>query len=176
MRLEETIQIAFDKHPVLFGTRQQFLIYVFCVYGTGYEWLNGELVNKNSTITSKVKLDNNGIAIQRHDLKEVALKFLYDSTIKKVNEKIVPYYIFKKNLYKICKKDNLSLEECFLKHSIDTINQIRSSCISMLPEILSKEYSPIFNVPNDIKSDWANGLNEVYELLKELNIDLNKIK
>jgi hypothetical protein len=44
MKLEETIQQAFDYYPSLFQKRQQVLDQLFCVIGNGYDWHNGELI------------------------------------------------------------------------------------------------------------------------------------
>lgn len=72
MKLEHTIQHAFDYYPALFQKRQQVLDHLFCVIGNGYEWQDGELIlnplcldTPNKIPHWKPILDNNKKAIQR---------------------------------------------------------------------------------------------------------------
>jgi hypothetical protein len=72
MKLEETIQQAFDYYPSLFQKRQQVLDQLFCVIGNGYDWKDGELIldihcleEEERAPNWKPVLDNNGKAIQR---------------------------------------------------------------------------------------------------------------
>lgn len=47
MRAEDTLQFMMDFDGNLFWSRQQCLNHLFCTIGNGYEWENGELVEKN---------------------------------------------------------------------------------------------------------------------------------
>lgn len=78
MKLEETIQQAFDLYPGLYRRREQVLNHLFCVIGNGYYWTDGELVLDIHCDEVEVRfpgwkpvLDKRGKAIQR---KEDALR------------------------------------------------------------------------------------------------------
>ena len=96
MKFEWTMQCMLDFHGDLFPTRKHCLNHLFCAYGTGYEWENGELIN--------------------HDYDEILKRFWYP---------------------------------------------------------LSKDSSPIFNCPADIKPDWLEGVRECFQALREDGIEVN---
>lgn len=73
MKLEHEIQYAFDKYSLLFKQRWQVLDHLFCVIGNGYEWLNGELVEKDidkSGYTPILK-DNKAYSIYEHSFSDI---------------------------------------------------------------------------------------------------------
>lgn len=56
MRSEDTMQFMMDFYPDIFPTRKHCLNHLFCVIGNGYEWINGELVNKDDTFERRYKI------------------------------------------------------------------------------------------------------------------------
>lgn len=56
MRVEDTLQYMADFYPDIFPTRKHCLNHLFCVIGNGYEWVNGELVNKDNKYEKRYKL------------------------------------------------------------------------------------------------------------------------
>lgn len=56
MRPEDTMQFMMDFYPDIFPTRKHCLNHLFCVIGNGYEWINGELVNKDDTFEHRYKI------------------------------------------------------------------------------------------------------------------------
>lgn len=56
MRPEDTMQFMMDFYPDIFPTRKHCLNHLFCVIGNGYEWINGELVNKDDTFERRYKI------------------------------------------------------------------------------------------------------------------------
>lgn len=56
MRAEDTLQYMADFYPEIFPTRKHCLNQLFCVIGNGYEWVNGELVNKDNKYEKRYKL------------------------------------------------------------------------------------------------------------------------
>lgn len=58
MRAEDTLQYMADFYPEIFPTRKHCLDHLFCVIGNGYEWLNGELVDKYDEYEKRYKLKN----------------------------------------------------------------------------------------------------------------------
>lgn len=182
MKLEETIQMCFDKHPASFENRKQVLLHLFCLYGNGFEWKNGELINRiDEWDKFEGKLDKNGKAKQWKSFNEVTLRFLYDSIAKSGDLKTdpVPFEKFVERMEevkKLVEAKGTTLEETFLKESIYAVNSLRGSHEKYLIERMSRKHSHIFTAPKDIKKDWAEGINEVKGYLKELNIDLEEIR
>lgn len=56
MKAEDTLQYMADFYPDIFPTRKHALNYLFCVTGNGFEWVNGELVDKSSKYFNRYKL------------------------------------------------------------------------------------------------------------------------
>lgn len=56
MRAEDTLQYMADFYPETFPTRKHCLNQLFCVIGNGYEWVNGELVDKDNKYEKRYKL------------------------------------------------------------------------------------------------------------------------
>lgn len=56
MRAEDTLQYMADFYPRIFPTRKHALNQLFCVLGNGMEWINGELVEKDSKYLRRYKL------------------------------------------------------------------------------------------------------------------------
>lgn len=50
------MQFMMDFYPELFPTRKHCLDHLFCVIGNGYEWINGELVDKDGTFERRYKI------------------------------------------------------------------------------------------------------------------------
>lgn len=179
MKLEETVQTILDNHPLLFKDRISVLIYIYCYYGTGYEWNNGELVSNNNPEQFQGVLPANGIAKQNISDEDVCIKYYYETFDMDVAEK-VSYEEFKERINLLKKSfterfgDNENtIEEynnLFFKDVLKRINEIRASYIHNVSKILNEEYSNLYNLPNDIKDDWLKGAEEVKEKLRELNI------
>ena len=56
MKAEDTLQYMTDFYPDIFPTRKHCLNQLFCVICNGYEWINGELVDKNNKYEKRYKL------------------------------------------------------------------------------------------------------------------------
>jgi len=180
MNLEQTIQTCFDNHAPSIGNRKHALIHLFCTFGTGYEWKNGELVDSLDLKPFTGTLDNMGKASQLLSTKEVALKLTYKS-LNEDGEGFNPpcsYEQFSKRVNELELKleaKGITLEDSILKESFNMINLLRDSHEKYVTMRTCKKYSPMFNAPADIKEDWANGIIEIKSILKELNIDLESI-
>lgn len=179
MKLEETIQMCFDKNYASFENREQALLHIFCLFGNGFEWENGELINKvDRWHEFDGELDENGKAIQRISFEEAVLKFVYDKALEQ-GENPVPYDVYMDRMMyakKAGEENGIYYLEFLLGDTVDAINELRSGHKKLLKNRMSKTYSHIFNIPIDIKDDWAKGLEETKEILKEMNFDLNKIR
>lgn len=56
MKAEATLQYMSDFYPRIFPTRKHALNQLFCVLGNGMEWVNGELINKDSKYLKRYKM------------------------------------------------------------------------------------------------------------------------
>lgn len=180
MKLEQTIQTCFDKHPTSFDNRKQVLIHLFCLYGTEFEWKNGELVNAMEDWDKfNGILDENGKAKQWLSIEEVALKLVYKNIMETGGfESDISYETFsiKMNDLKIkLNESGMTLEDTILKDNFKVIHLVRDSHEKYIKERMCKKYSPLFNIPKDITKDWTDGLNEAIKIVTELGVCLEDI-
>ena len=173
MKLEETIQDCFDEHPASCGTREQVLVRIICMFGTGYVWQKGQLVEeRNKNKKSKGKFKENEKAIQYREYEDVVISFLYEAAKKRIpcDKEIKPYNEFLKIINASKDKEEL------LKQPYAVVELLRNSSITNIEKVMCRKYSPIFNIPDDITSDWKEGIEEVKLMLIKLNVDLSTIK
>lgn len=168
MRVENTIQAIFDSYPILYSNREDVLVYLLCFFGTGYEWSNGQLIQ---TCDKKIKKYNKlikGKAHQYYDNRvDKILYLMYSSRKRKVSFGSFISTLKATNIYDSI---NEGLDEkMFLPNSLSNIINY-----SDLPKLMCKEYSPLFNIPEDITDDWRAAVNEVKEILKSHNVDLKR--
>lgn len=168
MKLEETIQTILDKYPTPFGDRNSVLVYLYCYFGTGYEWINGELISDETKGEFKGKLINN-MAKQQLTEEESCIKYIYKS--QKNPKMSYSDFVNKVKEVKECfinraMNEGIKMyEDNILQPHLNIMRDIRNGYILNVDKSLSKEYSPIYNIPNDIKEDWLQGLEEVKSLL-----------
>lgn len=182
MKLEQTIQMCLDKHAPTFENRKQVLIHLFISFGTGFEWKNGELINTMDDGWKKFtgKLGEDGKAKQFKSIENVALKLTYESLIQdnafEIPTSYEKFIVRINGLKKELEVKGLTLENTILSESIKMIKILRESHEKYMKSRISRKHSPIFNVPADIKQDWIEGIAEMKEIAKELNLDLDSIK
>ena len=126
MRAEDTLQFMMDFNGNLFWSRQQCLNHLFCTIGNGYEWENGELVEKN------------------YDTEQMLSRWQLIEPVKHAEPR------------------QLAVE----------LNEIREGTqrrrgFKEIPKWypLSKEYSYLYNYPDNIKSDWLALIKECKQML-----------
>lgn len=172
MKLEETIQTLLDKHSTLFGDRKSVLVYLYCYFGTGYKWVNGELISDETQGKFKGKLNKHNIAEQKLSEEKSCIKYAYESEenqkityddfINKVKEIKEHFINIGMNKYKYSKKESIKMyEDNVLQPYLNIMRDIRNGYILNLDKMLNEEYSPIYNIPNDVKEDWLLGSEEV---------------
>ena len=185
MKAEETLQLMFDNYFIGVQTREMALIHLFCMYGTGFKWKNGELVN--SDIDDLKKEDvilENGIAIQKKTVDDVALKDLYDCSISSNNEagvdfKPVNFEIFKERFFSPDETKRFVTDESrerILVPFRKIYEDSKDTIINRLDSLMCREYSPIYHIPKDIKPDWNELYLETLDVLKEMNFSLDSEK
>lgn len=129
MRAEDTLQYMADFYPDIFPTRKHCLNQLFCVIGNGYEWINGELVDKDSKYEKRYKLRK---SITKAEFPNEE-RWLHDRqfyiVLHEGEEGKIPW-----------------------KYSFNWYP-------------LSKNYSKLYNYPEDITDDWMVLLEECRQML-----------
>lgn len=126
MRAEDTLQFMMDFNGNLFWSRQQCLNHLFCTIGNGYEWENGELVEKD------------------YDTKQMLSRWQLIEPVKHAEPR------------------QLAVELNEIREEIQ-----RRRGFKEIPKWypLSKEYSYLYNYPDNIKSDWLALIKECKQML-----------
>lgn len=126
MRAEDTLQFMMDFNGNLFWSRQQCLSHLFCTIGNGYEWENGELVEKD------------------YDTKQMLSRWQLIEPVKHAEPR------------------QLAVELNEIREGIQ-----RRRGVKEIPKWypLSKEYSYLYNYPDDIKPDWLALIKECKQML-----------
>jgi hypothetical protein len=126
MRAEDTLQFMMDFNGNLFWSRQQCLDHLFCTIGNGYEWENGELVEKD------------------YDTKQMLSRWQLIEPVKHAEPR------------------QLAVELNEIREEIQ-----RRRGFKEIPKWypLSKEYSYLYNYPDNIKSDWLALIKECKQML-----------
>ena len=126
MRAEDTLQFMMDFNGNLFWSRQQCLNHLFCTIGNGYEWENGELVEKD------------------YDTEQMLSRW---QLIKPVE---------------FAEPRQLAVELHEIREGMQRRREFKE-----IPKWypLSKEYSYLYNYPDDIKSDWLALIEECKQML-----------
>ena len=125
MRAEDTLQFMMDFNGNLFWNRQKCLDHLFCTIGNGYEWENGELVEKD------------------YDTKQMLSRWQLIEPVKYAEPRWLTVEI----------------------HEIKDGMQRRGIKENPKWYPLSKEYSYLYNYPDDIKPDWLALIKECKQML-----------
>lgn len=177
MNLELTIQSMFDEYPALFIERADCLNQLFVVLGSGYRWKNGELVSSDDDY-SKKDIQRfkehlvDGKAFQ-HNKMSLRAQHLYYENLRKQN----PYY--KDPLEGVySKKEIKRMHQEYINKLPDDVyyeepnRRYRWYCCSIWPSVGERidwceKYIPLLNIPEDVKPDWLEGIEETKRLLAE---------
>ena len=151
MKPERTLQMMYNDYPHLFPTRQRALNHLFCVIGNGYEWKNGELVDDeyeyfdNDVDDEYEYFDNESDIISKSPMTEEEYEVQHQKWIEdKVELK--------------CSINKGLTREKALKVTLENYHK-------WYP--ISKKFSFICNLPNDITPEWKALADECKEMLKK---------
>lgn len=147
MTLEQTIKQMVERYPMLFMHRAAALDHLFCVIGNGYEWIDGELVDKYpEDVVSDEELERGGLTLRKiiENHPDPQSEFYRTQMARYEAEDRA-----KANADKIAKPDfHEWIPEDFKFYG-------------------TSNYSKINNLPKNIKPDWLAGAQETRELLKK---------
>lgn len=150
MRAEDTLQYLMDFYGDLYPTRKHALDYLFCVIGNGFEWKNGELMTRCEYLDRwqpRKPIE--------HAEPSKLISNIYASRLERYN---------RMKEREDGKKGEASLKRLEFLLNYDPNQKWSPLC----------EYSKIFNIPDDIKPDWLELVNETKELLKQDGIDIEE--
>lgn len=165
MTLEQTIQSMYDEYPTLFKERADCLNHLFCTIGNGYEWINGELVDGINVDDDYIKhlesefVDGKAFQHHKYSLRDdyLANDFIARKFINAEDE----YFTVENRVRQILREpDDIYYSE-----------PVRRKRWAFYLQGYS-EFDRIRNIPEDIQSDWLDGVRECIELLLEDGYDL----
>ena len=161
MKPERTIQYCYDRYPKLFPTRQRVLDHLFCVIGNGYSWYKGEVVSDNELFI----WDNE---LERYIIDP-------DYTIDEEPDIISTPPKTEEENAKDMKEWRMSLAE--LRHRVHPETSIEEHYKDLENNFhkwypLSKNYSLIYTVPDDVTPEWKALVEECKELLRKDGIEI----
>ena len=167
MRYEETIQECYDKFPSLFVSRWQVLNQFFCVIGNGYEWINGELVamkygDEEEDPNYYPELDENGRAHQPKKRLFIELEKWYAEIYKNAG---IEMPVYSPHIKEMLESKGIKIETTSDRIIADVAKHINDASDENIDLYPLSEYSAIFNIPENIKSDWMEGIKEIVRLL-----------
>ena len=125
MTVETTLQEMFDRYPLMYSTREECFDHLFCMIGNGYEWKWGQLVYHDRDDPD-------------YD-EEYERKLNEDDYARKRRGRARQ---FKKNIDAKRKRDERLVKAGILESA--------GAC-SWYP--LSRRYSRLFTIPDDVKDD-----------------------
>ena len=169
MTLELTIQDLFDRFPGLFKERSDCLNQLFCTIGNGYDWENGELVGGDISDEYIEVLKSHlvdGRAFQHNKLSLRAESVYYNTSNGK-------------DPYAGCsEEERRMLENAYQKYleklPDDVYHKLpRNKRWSFWLSGYSTQFAYIFNYPDDIQSDWLDGIKECKQMLIEDGYDID---
>ena len=161
MKPERTLQRMYNGYPRLFPIRQRALDHLFCIVGNGYSWYKGEVVSDNEL-------------------------FIWDNELES--------YIIDPD-YKIDDEPDIiaippKTEEEYMKYVEEWHMRLAEMKHRTHPEIsveeyykdlernfrkwgsLSKDYSLIYTVPDDVTPEWKALVEECKEMMRKDGIEI----
>ena len=161
MKPERTLQKMYNKYPKLFPVRQRALDHLFCTVGNGYSWYKGEIVHDDElfiwdNVFERYIIDPNYKIDEEPDI---------ISTPPKTEEEN------KKDM----EEWRMSLAE--LRHRIHPETPIEEHYKELEHNFhkwypLSKEYSLICTVPDDVTPEWKALVEECKEMMRKDGIEI----
>ena len=161
MKPERTLQKMYNEYPKLFPVRQRALNHLFCVIGNGYSWYKGEVVSDNELFI----WDN---VFERYII-DPDYKIDEEPDIISTPPKTEEEYMKEKEEWR------MSLAE--LRHRIHPETSIEEHYKDLEHNFhkwypLSKNYSLIYTVPDDVTPEWKALVEECKEMMRKDGIEI----
>lgn len=161
MKPERTLQKMYDEYPRLFPVRQQALDHLFCVVGNGYSWYKGEVVHDNELFIWDNKIERFIIDPDYKIDEEPDIISTPPKTEEEwMKEKEEWHMLLAKMRHRYHPEIPIEEHYKYLEHNFN----------KWYP--LSKEYSLIYTVPDDVTPEWKVLVEECKELLLKDGIEI----
>ena len=177
MKLKDSVINSMREYPSISGNKLDVYDHLFLTIGNGYDWVNGELIEpsneKPNVISIEEAIDNLFNDEYRIDLTTDRM-FFYIGELNK-EEKVVKESLqydlkrYAQDVKTIINAEKLVNQSLFEIEPIISLEGLEPEC-TLYP--LSK-YSKIMNIPDDIKTDWLDGIKELMDYL--LNSDFPSV-
>ena len=161
MKPERTLQKMYNEYPNLFPIRQRALDHLFCVIGNGCSWHKGEIVHDGELFI----WDN---VFERYII-DPDYKIDEEPDIISTPPKTEEEYMKEKEEWR------MSLAE--LRHRIHPETSIEEHYKDLEHNFhkwypLSKNYSLIYTVPDDVTPEWKALVEECKEMMRKDGIEI----
>ncbi len=157
--LKQTIKYGMLRYPTLFPNPVNVLEHLFCVIGNGYEWIDGELVDRFDRVEGTDKTTE-----------PLTMKYPEE---EEVESDLAAFAKYMEKLHTERRLQGLAqrMQMEFVDKHIDEIIEASSTAVYFgsgprgyyFLKGISIKYSHGINFPDDIKPDWAEGLYEFLE-------------
>ena len=161
MKPERTLQRMYNEYPKLFPVRQRALDHLFCVVGNGYSWYKGEIVSDNELFIWDNKIERFIIDPDYEMDEEPDIISTPPKTEEENMKDMKEWHMFLAEI-----RHSVHPESSIEEHYKDLENNFRK----WYP--LSKKYSLIYEVPDDVTPEWKALVEECKELLRNDGIEI----
>lgn len=169
MNLKDSVINSMREYPSISENKLDVYDHLFLTNGNGYDWVNGELIEpsneKPNVISIEEAIDKLFNDEYRIDLTTDRM-FFYIEELEK-EEKVVKESLqndlkrYAQDVKTIINAEKAVNQSLFEIEPIISLDGLEPEC-TLYP--LSK-YSKIMNIPDDIKSDWLDGIKELMDYL-----------
>ena len=169
MKLKDSVINSIREYPSISGNKLDVYDHLFLTNGNGYDWVNGELIDKYNKRLNIISIEE---AIDKlfNDEFRIDLTtdrmFFYIGELNK-EEKVVKESLqydlkrYAQNVKTIINAEKAVNQSLFEIEPIISLEGLEPECF-LYPLC---EYSKIMNIPNDIKPDWLEGIKELMDYL-----------
>jgi hypothetical protein len=177
MNLKDSVINSMREYPSISGNKLDVYDHLFLTIGNGYDWVNGELIEpsneKPNVISIEEAIDKLFNNESRIDLTTDRM-FFYIGELNK-EEKVVKESLqydlvrYAQDVKTIINAEKAVNQSLFEIEPIISLEGLEPECF-LYPLC---EYSKIMNIPDNIKSDWLDGIKELMDYL--LNSDFPSV-
>jgi hypothetical protein len=169
MNLKDSVINSMREYPSISGNKLDVYDHLFLTNGNGYDWVNGELIEPSNEKPNVISIEE---AIDKLFNDEFRIDFTTDRMflyIEELNkgEKVVKESLqydlkrYAQDVKTIVNAEKAVNQSLFEIEPIISLDGLEPECF-LYPLC---EYSKIMNIPDNIKSDWLDGIKELMDYL-----------
>jgi len=169
MNVEDTVRRNLMDWPSLYKSRSDVMENLFCCYGTGYDWIDGEIAWEEGEAAYQEMYDRHRERTPVSDDPEVILAArragMTEQQRRREDERNAEMMALMEKYPDdepwVPAEVELAREEAeetrYVWENIDALCQRRAPRPSIYP---MSEYSPLTRIPDDVKDDWLDAAQE----------------